>query len=375
MKKLLPVLAISLLNVAFASDKYPGTRFCDMDTTFQDESAQKQAYQLISPESADRENANLIQIPGEFLQAESLKSIAQLCQGTTPLKVIKASAIAYDPSFEAGSSIDKVTAYRNALKHRYSEFAQHYFTVSSRSPRTIECGNSLVNLPWQLAAKNVAYNSGGFFGITLDNPEDLEVSEAAQKFKQMKGDLELDSNGNIDLPQMVIAKIKGKWASIFIPPSLFKKLYYDDQNQIWARKPPFSAHVLHAGAYSTADSVKLKYFEGADEKYMRVTPLKSVCIGDACILRQNYLFSDLPDTFQKDTLKIQDPLGRDSKTHRWTIEAANRDANALWDAYMTRYTSVKEVQVPEEKLTKYEVELDLEPFCRYALPKKDMIAR
>jgi hypothetical protein len=364
------ILLFMTSSVAFGSDSYQGTRFCDKDTTFQEESAQQEVFRQITPDRADQENAHLQQVPGELLKSDAPKSVASLCQGTTALKTIKTTLIAYDLSFEPGISIDKVTNYRNALKSEYRKLAQSYFAASSRSPQPSRCGNYLFP---QFITKKVAFNSGGYFGVELKNLDDLDPADAVQKNKLTK--LEVDVGAiRTERAQVLEVKLKGKWTSVLVPAAWMKKVYYNDYDHTFLTKiyyPQFP----QSSAYVAVDSQKLRYWEGNDEKAYRLTPLSAVCVGDACALRQAYLFSDLPDSFQKGTLGLKDLLAKDPVSHSWTIASASRDADAIWDAYMNHFTTVKEVQVPDEKLTKYEVELDLEPFCRYALPKKDMLSQ
>jgi hypothetical protein len=55
------------------------------------------------------------------------------------------------------------------------------------------------------------------------------------------------------------------------------------------------------------------------------------------------------------------------------ISSAVRSRDSLWELYIKAMTSVKEAQTDDPQIILYQVSLDLNPFCAYGRPIKDMI--
>jgi hypothetical protein len=357
-------------TIAMAGDTpYPGTLFCDQETGYE-EHLEKVVYKQITTDRANLFN---------FFTAND-KAVESFCKGTTAIKKIKATVIAYDLKFAEGLAIDQVSDYRNATKASFRKLAQSYFAVTSRVPKKYSCTNSL-RTGYELYASGMddfekAGNYSGFFAVSLNNPDQLKPKEFVKGIKLSQKDLD-QPGANAAFPQILITGSSSDYQAVLTPGSYYQKFYPGHRSSV-IHAAPMSAQFKQSSAFYARDKMEFSYAnQSKTGPYVEteLMPLSSACVGEACALRRDFLFGDLPAVFRKDTLKLADGIAKDEETKKWTITATARDSDEIWDAYMSHFTTVKEIQVPEDKLTQYEVELDLEPFCRYALPRKDMIAK
>lgn len=76
-----------------------------------------------------------------------------------------------------------------------------------------------------------------------------------------------------------------------------------------------------------------------------------------------------------DYLNKMVPIFFVKKDQTFDITNAINRRRDLWIAYIDRFTSVKEAQDRDPDITKYEVSLDLSPFCAYGRPISDLLTK
>lgn len=294
------------------------------------------------------------------------------CKGSTPIKFIKATFVSYDPKFEAGIAIDEVVDFKNRLKEANKSLAKQYFSATSRIPKIESCEPYSYAASYEIEAAD--YNptqDASFFGLAIHNPNELDDDEIIRKYQVGQADLSAARS----LPQLLWVRLNGNETAAVVPGEILRKIFFSAHTKIPELvTAPKSVQMEKSSLFKMQKKQRFWAFQGKNEIKSDAYPLTLACAGEACMLRANYIFADLPDSFRKE-MGLSTGVGRDEETKKWTIRSAIRDSEIIWEEYMKKFTTVKEVAVPEEKLTRYEVQLDLEPYCRFALPRKDMVAQ